>query len=613
MNLPSSPIRKLCRIFTPRERTNALLIFFAGLVTAFAQTAGVFSIFPFINVVMNPSAIQQNKRLAQAYSGLGFTTPEAFMTALGVAVIIILLISNTVTALTMWFKSRFVLNMNHTLSSRLLGVYLNKPYSFFLTSNTSDLGKNVLAEVNLLTISFLMPLFDSMINLLVLLVVVGMLLTVNAAATLGILAFLATVYSTLNIYLRVKIRQKGASRLQANRKRFRAAHEALSSIKITRVMGAEPHFLNRYSNHSREYARLNIFAQVAGQMPHYLMETIVFGGLILFVVVALAKGGDVAEIVPLVSLYAFAGKRIMPALQNIYASITQLYYNQAILDRLYADLLSDEQPEASHDDGEQEALPFKHHISLTNIHFRYPDGEKNVIDDLNLEIPKNAVIGFAGSTGSGKTTLVDILLGLHLPQEGQAAVDGRPITEKNLKAWRSKIGYVPQEIYLSDDTVCRNIAFGISDDQIDYEQVKQAARTAALDGFIRTLPQGYETVIGERGVRLSGGQRQRVGLARALYRNPEILVLDEATSSIDGATERAVLDAIRSASRARTVMMIAHRLNTLKDCDAIYVMEEGRFADRGTYDELMSWNEAFMKMARAEESGKDEGKNRKPI
>lgn len=599
MNFRSSSARKLYGIFTPRERTNALFIFFAGLFTAFAQTAGVFSIFPFINVVMGPSAIHQNKWLARAYSVLGFDKPEAFMVALGIAVIIILLLSNTVTALTMWLKSRFVLNMNHTLSSRLLKVYLNKPYSFFLLSNTSDLGKNVLAEVNQLTTAFLMPLFDSMINLLVLLVIVGMLLTVNATATLGILAFLATVYSTLNIYLRVKIRKKGAKRMDANKNRFQAATEALSSIKITRVMSAESYFLNRYSRHSREYARLNVFAKIAGQMPYYLMESIVFGGLILFVVLALAKGGDVAVIIPLVSLYAFAGKRIMPALQNIYASITQLYYNQAILDRLYADLLSDEQPKALPKSVEFESLPFRHSITLSNIRFRYPDGEKNIIDGLNLEIPKEAVIGFVGSTGSGKTTLVDILLGLHLPQEGQITVDGRPITETNLKAWRSKIGYVPQEIYLSDDTIRRNIAFGISDDQIDDEQVKQAANTAALDGFIQTLPQAYDTVIGERGVRLSGGQRQRIGLARALYRNPEILVLDEATSSLDGATEEAVLNAIRNASKARTVIMIAHRLNTLKDCDAIYIMENGRLTDSGRYEELMRRNATFIRMARA--------------
>lgn len=594
--------RKLYEVFTPRERAHALAIFLAGLLTAFAQTAGVFSIFPFINVVMDPSVIQTNRWLAAAYSSFGFASRDSFMIALGIAVIAVLVLSNLVTALTMWAKSSFVLNMNHTLSSRLLAAYLARPYDFFLRSNTSELGKNVLAEVNQLTVNFLMPLFDSVINTLVLAVITAMLLAVNAPATLGILAFLATVYTTLNIYLKVKLKRTGVRRLEANRLRFLAASEALSSIKTTRVLGAEPYFMRLYRTHSRRFARLDVFAQVVGQTPYYLMETIVFGGLILFVVLALARGAEISVIIPLVSLYAFAGKRMMPALQQIYAAVMQLYYNQPILDRLHADL-ADQGP-ATATDGESLGpdIPFDRRILLQDVRFRYPDGVANVLDGLTLDIPKNAVIGLVGATGSGKTTLVDIILGLLVPQQGRMLVDETPITEDNVRAWRRKIGYVPQEIYLSDDTIRRNIAFGVPDDRIDGDRVREAARMAALDAFIRTLPEQYDTVIGERGVRLSGGQRQRIGLARALYRNPEVLVLDEATSSLDGATEEGVLNAVRGAAQARTVIMIAHRLNTLKDCDAIYIIEDGRLTDSGRYEELMRRNRTFMRMAKESES-----------
>lgn len=596
-----SSLRKLYEIFTPRERIHAMLLFFAGLLTAFAQTAGVFAVFPFINVVMDPTSIQRNKWLAYLYDAFSFATPQAFMIALGVAVVIVVILSNTITALTMWAKAHFVLNRNHTLSHRLLAVYLSRPYSFFLLNNSNDLGKNVLSEVNQLTTSFLMPLFEAMINILILLVIVFMLFSVNPAVTLGALAFLGTVYGTLNIYLKVKLKQKGVERLEANKNRFRAAGEALASIKITKVTGTEPYFLNRYSEHSEKFAHLNVFARVAGQLPSYLMESIVFGGLILFIVLALVHGGEVTSVIPLVSLYAFAGKRLMPALQIIYTSVTQVYYNKAILDRLYKDLISDEQPHSLPQETDaQDELPFRRRILLNNIRFHYPDGEKNVIDGLDLDIPKESVVGFVGSTGSGKTTLVDILLGLHLPQEGRMFIDDTPVTPANIHAWRRKIGYVPQEIYLSDDTVRRNIAFGVPDEKIDDGQLRQAARIAALDDFIQTLPEKYDTVIGERGVRLSGGQRQRIGLARAVFRNPEVLVLDEATSSLDGATEEAVLNAIRNASKARTVIMIAHRLNTLKDCDAIYMMKNGRFSAHGTYEELLRENHEFMRMAKVE-------------
>lgn len=610
-----SMVRKLYEIFTPQERMQALLIFFAGLITAFAQMAGVFSVFPFINVAMDPASIQDSPWLTLAYTAFSFSSPREFMAALGIAVVLLVILSNGITALTMWAKTRFVLNRNYTLSNRLLAVYLSRPYTFFLINNTSDLGKNVLSEINQLTSSFLMPLFEAMINILILVVIVFMLFSVNPAVTLVTLGFLGTVYGTLNYFLKVKLKQKGAERMEANKKRFRAATEALSSIKISRVIGAEPFFLDRFAENSRKFADLNVFAKVVGQLPSYLMESIVFGGLILFVVLALVRGGEVSAVVPMVSLYAFAGKRLIPSLQQIYSSVTQIYYNKAILDRLYQDLVSDEQPDLFPKEGvEKEELPFRHRIVLENIHFRYPEGERNVIDGLDLEIPRESVVGLVGSTGSGKTTLVDIILGLHIPKEGRMLIDDTPVAPANIRAWRRKIGYVPQDIYLSDDTVTRNIAFGIPDDRIDEEQVRRAARIAALDDFIQTLPEQYGTVIGERGVRLSGGQRQRIGLARALYRSPEVLVLDEATSSLDGATEETVLNAIRSASKAKTVIMIAHRLNTLKDCDVIYMLEKGRISASGTYDGLLLENREFMRMAKVEtERNNDGAEENKPI
>jgi ATP-binding cassette, subfamily B, bacterial PglK len=315
----------------------------------------------------------------------------------------------------------------------------------------------------------------------------------------------------------------------------------------------------------------------------------------------IAKGESVVDFIPLLSLFAFAAYRMMPSLHRFFNALTRVYYNTAIVDKIYEDMIEIQPKKQSSVPSKpiKKAINFEKAIKLQDIRFCYTDSSFDIISNINLTIPKNNFIGFAGATGCGKTTLVDIILGLLTPQSGQIIVDDTPITQKNIPSWQQKIGYVPQEIYLSDDTIRKNIAFGLPNKDIDDKQVKFAAQLAALDTFVENeLPNKYNTIIGERGIRLSGGQRQRIGLARALYRNPEILVLDEATSSLDGATEEAVLKAIHHAAEARTVIMIAHRLNTLKDCDQIYILEKGRIIGQGTYEELLKQSRKFREMAK---------------
>jgi ATP-binding cassette subfamily C protein len=588
--------RKLYEIFTPRERIQALILFVGSLLAAFAQTAGVAVIFPFINVAMNPNVIQENRWLHALYLRGGFTDADSFMIFLGSAVFTTIILSSIAPAFVAWAKARFLLNKDHALSTRLLTLYLSRPYQYFLGKNTSELGKNVLNEVGGLIMNMLMAIFELFIQGGLLLVLVTMLLVVNIRVTLAAMLLLGGSYAFLSLIIKSALQKRGALRLEANTNRYRFATEALSGIKTTRVMGIEPYFISNYSTNSLNYALHTRFALVSGELPRYFLEAVAFGGIVFFLVSRLAAGGQISDLLPLVSLYAFATYRMMPALHRVYHSVNQLHYYRAILDKIHTDMTEDDMPsEASADDT---SLPFDRAIRLQDIDFRYADAQTDVINGLDITIPKNTSVGFVGATGSGKTTLVDIILGLLVPQQGRMLVDDTPITEKNVRAWRRKIGYVPQEIYLSDDSIRKNIAFGVSGDEIDDDRVREATSIAALDDFIQTLPDKYDTVIGERGVRLSGGQRQRIGLARALYRNPEVLVLDEATSSLDGATEEAVLNAVRSASKARTVIMIAHRLNTLKDCDVIYIMENGRFAANGTYDELLHSNKTFMRMAK---------------
>ncbi len=591
-----SSLRKLYEIFTPRERLHAALLLLVSILSALTQAVGVAVIFPFINVAMNPQVIQRNKWLAALYQKGAFADTNAFIVFLGSAVFAAIVISSILPALVAWGKARFLVNKEHALSTRLLTIYLSRPYQYFLGKNTSELGKNVLTEVGYLILKMLMAIFELFIQGILLLVLFSMLLIVDVYVTVGAMLLLGGSYALLNCLIKQTLQKKGTLRLEANTNRHRFATEALSGIKTTRVMGVESYFLSNYSRNSLEYATHTRFALVSGELPRYFLEALAFGGIIFFLVFRLAAGGAISDLLPLVSLYAFAAYRMMPALHRVYFAVNQIHYYRAILDKIHTDMLdanaAEESPFAA------APFPFAAAIRLQDIDFRYADAETDVIRGLDIEIPKNTSVGFVGATGSGKTTLVDIILGLLVPQSGKMLVDDAPVTEENIRAWRRKIGYVPQEIYLSDDTIRRNIAFGVPDDKIDDEQVVEAARIAAFDDFIRTLPKEYNTVIGERGVRLSGGQRQRIGLARAVYRNPEVLVLDEATSSLDGATEEAVLNAVRNASKTRTVIMIAHRLNTLKDCDRIYIMEDGRFTASGTYEDLLSGNKAFMRMAK---------------
>jgi ATP-binding cassette, subfamily B, bacterial PglK len=604
---PAIMLKKLYELLAPKERFQVAMLFMGSLVTAFAQAIGVFSVFPFINVVMNPDMIMQNRWLLLVYERGNFSEPYTFIRFMGVGVFLAVLFSSFMSALIMWAKTKFVMGKNHSLSYRLLQKYLSKPYSFFLMKNSSELAKNILAEIKQLTEQLLMAVFEIMINSLMLVFIVGMLIMVNLAVTVGSMLFLGGTYFLVNRYLKSRLKKKGVQRFEANNERFKMANEALSSIKVTKVMGVEDYFLNRYGVSSRRFARFNIYAKVAGHIPYYLIETIVFGGIVFFIILMLSRGDGITQIIPLVSLFAFAGKRILPAIQHLYISVSQIYFNQPILDKIHEDMVDQDAGQIKSSNAsireklsnKIDELPLNDRIILNGIRFGYDSSDADVIKHINLTIPKNNMIGFAGATGSGKTTLVDIIMGLLEPQEGELLVDHTPITRENIRSWQNKIGYVPQEIYLSDDSIRNNIAFGVVDKEINDGQVQFAAKLASLDEFIlRNLPLQYETVIGERGVRLSGGQRQRIGLARALYRNPEVLVLDEATSSLDGTTEENILQAIKSASETRTVIMIAHRLNTLKECDQIYLLEEGEIVGQGTYDTLMETNHRFQSMAK---------------
>lgn len=596
-------VKTFFQLLTPRERRNLYLLFCAVLVMAGLEVVSVASIMPFLSIASDPSMVQENGYLHWVYSTFGFSDTNAFLIALGFGALTALVVCNAFIVFTMWALQRYVWGRNHSLSRRLLRSYLYRPYEYFLTHNSSELGKNILEEVKEVSNQMLKPGLQGLAKGIVALAIIGFLIFVDVVVA-GFSAFvLGVAYAIVYLSVRSRLDRTGEERVKANTERYQFVSEAFGGIKEVKLRGKEEAFLDQYDGPSKRYALCQAHYRVIRKAPRYLLEAVAFGGIILIAVYLIAMENNVQQVIPMLGLYAFAGYRLMPALQRAFKGIASARFNIAALKTLHRDLQqrAKGRPDMSRNDlsaAPNESLALNDRLVLDNISFAYPGAEEPAIKQLSLEVPAHATIGFVGKTGSGKTTLVDLILGLLQPQEGSISVDGTPLREDTIRLWQKDLGYVPQEIYLSDDTVARNIAFGVPRDEIDMGTVRDAARRAHIAEFIEEeLPNQWETVVGERGVKLSGGQRQRIGIARALYHNPSVLVFDEATSALDQATEASVVEAIYDLEGDHTMLMIAHRLSTVKRADNIVMLEQGRKVGEGTYDELAERHSKFQSMA----------------
>jgi ATP-binding cassette, subfamily B, bacterial PglK len=591
-------LRKLHQIFIPQERRRFVLLLGAIVAMGFFEMVGVASILPFMQLVSDPDQIQQQPVLRWAYGTFGFESANAFLFAVGLTVLVLLTLSNLVRASTQWLQYRTIWSTAHGLATRLLDRYLHQPYEFFLRNNSSDLGKEVLMEMTELVKSVLVPLTDLTARLVVSIALLSLLIAVDPKLAFVVLGVLGVAYGTIYLSVRRYVHRLGRNRYEAGRQRFKAATEALQGIKAVKVSGRESFFLRKFEAASRQFTQIQPKYQTVARTPRYFVETLAFGGILIMVLYLLTTRGSLAEVVPLLSLYALAGYRLLPALQEIFVALSSLRYHTAVVDAIHGQFTVNTVPPVRRPI--DAPLEFRDAIRLRDVRFQYAGADSPTLREVSLDIPKNTSVAFVGPTGSGKTTLVDILVGLLTPTGGEVRIDGEPLTAENAHRWQSLIGYVPQEAMLFDDTIARNIVFGLEEHEIDAARVERAARVANIHDFIvAELPQGYETMVGERGVRLSGGQRQRIGLARALYREPQLLVLDEATSALDGVTEDAVMEAITGMRHEITMIIIAHRLTTVQQCDRIFLLEDGCITDQGTHGDLLTANTLFRNMAKA--------------
>lgn len=593
-------LEKLNTLFDQKEKLQFVGVMAVAIAAALLQALGIISVLPFLQLVMEPEMVRENKWLNLLFVSLGFKSVFSFTIFVGFVMLGILLVGNAISAFFAWLKVRFVWQKNHDISSALLRKYLSLPYVYFLSKHSADLGKNILSEVEQMTGHLLLPLLRILTSGIVVLIILTLLFFVNPAVAATTVLLFGSSYFAIFVFLRRRLRVKGKKRVQENTGRFTAATEALAGIKDIKILGREGYFLERFSNHSAKFSKLQAWVAVIGQLPQYFMETVAFGGVIALILVLLSLGQDGSKIIPLVSFFVFAGYRLMPAFQEIFYGVSSVQFNRASLDKISRDM--NEETTGSLVFKKRELpnpLVLRERIALENMSFCYPHSRQIALSHVSLEIPKSSFVGLVGPTGGGKTTLGDVLIGLLSPSEGRMTVDGVEIRGNNVWNWQRNIGYVPQQVFLYDDTVVHNVVFGLPDERIDRTRVEEVCRIANLHDFIeQELPNGYDTPIGERGIRLSGGQKQRIGIARALYHDPEVLVLDEATSSLDGITEKAVLQAIENVAKKKTVIAIAHRLTTVKNCDTIYLIDKGAIVAQGTYEELMERDEQFRAMAR---------------
>jgi ABC-type multidrug transport system fused ATPase/permease subunit len=497
---------------------------------------------------------------------------------------------------------RFAEMRTHYLASVVLERYLSQPYVYFLNKHSADLGLRVLSDVVQIVTGVLLPLLQLVSQLLLAVLLLGLLFAVNPRLSLMVFLGLGGIYVLIYRGVRTRLSNIGVLKAAANARQFRALSEASGAIKEIKLLHLERTFLDRFKAPNLQIARAVADQAALSLAPNYLMETVAFGGILIVVLVMLATGRNLSNVLPLVGLYGYAILRIKPALQTVYGSVSQIRANEPILDRVCDEFQAFRVLRSTDDDAGPQVeakLAAMECIELRNINFRYPGATDDLFANLNLRIDAGSSVAFVGMTGSGKSTLVDIILGLLVPDGGALYVDGLEITDSNRRRWQASVSYVPQHIYLADDTVLRNIGFGVETSEIDLADVKRAASAANIDEFVLSeLPEGYATRIGERGVRLSGGQRQRVGVARALYRDANVLVLDEATSALDTITEAALLRAIGESQRRKTVIMVAHRITTIRDCDMIFLLDRGRIVARGTYETLMEESEQFRALSR---------------
>ena len=588
-----SILKNIHHLLNERQKRNYILLQALFALTAIIQVAGIASLAPFIALLANQKLIHEHPLLSRIYNELSFASDIRFFIFLALIIMAFIVISNIIAASAMWYSVRFSQNLGVELQSAIYRSYLYKEHVFFSKNNSSHMTSMITQEAPRFTYMVLQPLLSLFSQAFVVLVIAVGLIIVDPV--LASIALITVGGSYLGIFRVIKI-ELGKYDLKfhhANTRKFRLLNESIGGIKEVKLLGTEPQYEKELAEANTTNANANAMISLLSDLPRFIIETIAFCALLGLAIYLLAKHGNSENIISILSLYAMAGYKLLPAAQSIFKAASQIKGNRSALDAIYPEVIEGRKVIPEDSTPPSEPITANADIRFDNVSYRYPGAETPAIADVSLSIKKNSINAFVGSSGAGKSTMADLILCFLLPTAGAMLVGDKKITVANKRSWQKHLGYVPQNIFLLDDTIVTNIAFGVKPEDIDLEKVKVAAKLANIDQFIETLPEQYNFIVGERGAMLSGGQKQRIGIARALYHDADVLVLDEATSALDNITEREIVATIQKLKASKTIIMIAHRLTTIRNADQIVYFEKGRLEDSGSFEDLTKRSQKF--------------------
>jgi ABC-type multidrug transport system fused ATPase/permease subunit len=589
-------LKKLNSLFCRKNKIGFFVLLCLMFIGALLETIGVGAIPAFVSVLAFPEQILQYPFLKPLFKHFDLTTSKQLLIYSGIALLIVFIIKNIFISFVYYLQARFTKNRQNDLSHRLFALYVNAPYSFHLNRDSSELLRNVSQETQRVINGILNQLQTIIMQGLILISIAILLLSTEPVVTIFAGTILGLSSGLFLKVLHAKTKREGQAAQKERQVSIQVINQGLGGIKEVLVSGNNSYFTNKFLTSIRRITAADAFILVAEKTSQPFLECIIVLGILAIAGILLFMERSIESIAPTLALFGAALIRLKSCMIMIVSSFTALRYNAVAIDPIWEDLNTISEPINTYS---SPPAPNKLDtgIKFDKVQYTYPGSDKPTIKNINLSIPRAGSIALVGPTGSGKTTLVDLLLGLLKPDEGAILEDGVDINT-TLTKWHRKIGYIPQFIYLLNDTIKNNIAFGLEDSDINEKKLQEALRTAQLENFISTLPDNIETIVGERGIRLSGGQRQRIGIARALYNNPEILLMDEATSALDNTTERLLVQALEKLKQDHTIIMIAHRLSTIKNCDALYFMKDGNIIASGNYEELLSKCDDFRKMVK---------------
>jgi len=576
-------LQKLLCLFNKREKIqfgSILIIIFIG---ALLEMIGVGLVIPFIGLISSPDSIALMNIVARLPAKIREMSTNQLFSLSCIFLILFFFIKNAYLTVMMDFQYKFIYSKQADFSRRLFEKYLEKPYLYFLQKNTAELQRNINSEVTNFFSFAILPMFTVISECIVVLLIGILLLIINPSIVLIAIVLLASCGYIFSKLFNSKLQRYGLQQQYSSARKIQWVDQGFGGIKELKVTRTEKFFIEQYSKYNADYNQAMRIIGVVNQLPRLFIETVVIATLMVALLIIFNNGYTMSELIPILALFAVAAFRLMPSVNRIISGLSLIRTYMGAIDAIYVDLLpiSEATQKYLGNVAEDNKTTTKTGIALHKVCFKYPEACEDVISNISLFIPHGSSVAFVGTSGAGKTTLIDIILGILPPSSGEVLVDDSNIM-LNVAKWQRRLGYIPQSIYLYDDTIRSNIAFGCDNSKIDDEKIWDALRAAHLDTFVGALADGLETFVGERGVRLSGGQRQRIGIARAIYRDPEVLILDEATSSLDVVTENEIMGTVEKIREERTVIIIAHRLSTIESCDIIFEIKDGKLISTKT-------------------------------